>query len=85
MIPWPKKWAQTMFARFLAKYGFSGDASQFGQHRRGGPCPATSGSAPPRNFGFIGRPRTGWFTSPPPALKTIELARVVAALAADLA
>src|SRR5215204_6571907 len=28
MMPRPKKWPQTMFARLVAKYGLSGDASQ---------------------------------------------------------
>ena len=42
MMPWPKKWAQTMFARLVAKYGFSGEASQLASTSRRS-LPVTSG------------------------------------------
>ena len=68
MIPCPKNWAQTMLARLVAKYGFSGDASHAARTSRRS-LPFTSVTAPPRNFGGITRPPTGCVCSPPPALK----------------
>ena len=41
-----------MLARLVAKYGFSGEASHLASTTRRS-LPATSGVAPPRNFGFI--------------------------------
>ena len=64
------KWAQTRLANEVANQGFWGEASHLASTTRRS-LPATSGTSPPRNLGGITRPPTGWFTSPPPELKTI--------------
>ena len=61
-----------------------GRGQPLGQRPRGGPCRRCPGAAPPRNLGGMLRPPTGCRTSPPPRSKTIELAIVLALLAADL-
>ena len=37
-MPTPKKWDQTMLARFLAKYGLSVEASHCGEDHAADPC-----------------------------------------------
>src|SRR5437868_5709082 len=58
IMPMPKKWPQTILPRLVAKYGFSGDASQRAMISRRS-LPAVSGAMPPRNLGFITPPLTG--------------------------
>ena len=69
-MPMPKKWAQMRLATLGAKKGLSGEVSQSARTWRRS-LPVQSGFGPPRNFGSITRPPTGWLTSPPPLLKTI--------------
>ncbi len=69
-MPRPKKWAQTLLARLVAKYGFSRRGEPLGQDF----AAVLAGDVGRRAAEELGRHHAaadGCFTSPPPELKTI--------------